>query len=338
MKLNCKLLLICLLLPLLFAIQCSNPTKSKSKKTVVTIMDIWFSDAVDNDGDGFNSYARLNFDLDVNTSSYNVFIIIGLRFYDQADTGTYYLYLKSENFNIEGTGSGDAKYISIGLPNLELPMASYDFILQVFSTSNENVIIAQAKWSDFSTLGNVPMETVAEDPLAQYTWLWYHDGSFENGVYFPLVAGYFAVRFNQPTGATSCTIKRIRFNIWNNPAYVRVRVWENSGGYPGNYIYYTGTGEETYLYNLWNTVYVDIDVSAHNPFYAGYYQYQIGEPVLSWDQTTPIYERSYNKSLSGSWFNDNIRNYAVEVYVEYTTSSAAGKPIVKNTWLSAETN
>jgi hypothetical protein len=462
MQLITKSLLICAALLFLFSTQCTSPTKSKPKKTLVTIADVWFSDAVDNDGDGFYSYARLNFDLDVNKSSFEAFVVIGVRFYDPADTAAYYEYFKSADFEISGTGSEDAKYISMGLPNTELPLFAYDFILQVFASSNESTPVAQAIWSDFDELGNVPveesatdytlniwdcdwdnridndgdgyysqqdlfvdvdisdgatadiyleiyvkdtgsstysllaytsdfnisgtsssdavsitinngthglydfkvvayyangifsedesdwnddsdlgsvpMETAGEDPFPQYAWIDYNDGSFEDGYYWT-TTGYFAVRFSQPAGATHCNVQRIRYHIYENSSNVFVRVWDNSGGEPGSYLYYTTTGDENYLIRyIWNTIYVDVDVSNSDPFYAGYFQFESGQPILSIDETTPLYGRSYYKSSTGSWVNDTGGDYAIEVYVQYTTTSASGKPIAKNAWLSAETN
>lgn len=446
----------------MFIFQCTSPTKSNKTKTQVTVNNVWLTNEVDNDGDGYNSYLRLNFDLDVNREdSTEVFVILGARVSDPLDTATYYLYFESVDFKISGTGSGDGKYISIGSPNLEISMGAYDFLLEVYFSSNPNTRIAHASktddpdmgniwieeastdvlqeleiydayWTngvdndgdgyysqqdlivdvdvnfgsaniyleifvrptgttaynlaattnifsitgnssgdaisttiyngshdtydfkiiayfsgssiledeydrfDDSDLGDVPFETVNEDPIVYNDWLMYHDGSFEDGYYWSTTTGYFAVRFDQPQGATSCVIKRIRFNIYENSASVRVRVWSDFVNTPNNYVYYTGAGEESYLYRyIWNTVYVDVDVSAYDPFYAGYYQYQTGMPIISADETIPLFGRSFYKSISASTVtNDTDGDYAIEVYVEYTTTAANNKSIVKGRWLS----
>jgi hypothetical protein len=454
-----------LIVPLLILqlVDCSSPTKSKSKPTVITITDIWFSDAIDNDGDGYYSEARFNFDLDVNKSSLEVFILLGIRVYDPEDTSTtYYQYLESDNFSIGGTGNEDARFIYIGLPNDELLMASYDFLLQVFvagsnennppnaqatlsdfpelgnvpieeSTTDFNLNIYDALWynsidndgdgyysqrdlvidvdksgsdtvssdiyleiyvrqtgtstygllattSDFnisgtsssdavaititngvhgyydfklvayfanrymiedevtmndnSDLGSVPMETAAEDPLPQYSWIWYHDSIFEMYTHWPDDYGYFAVRFNHPSGATSCTVKKIRICIYDNPSYVRIRAWDNYNNYPDTRFYYPSTS--TYLSTGWNEIDVDINVVSFNPFYIGYYQYYYGQPYLLIDDTSPDFTSYYNNLTNNIWYQKTNGDYAMEIYVEYTTTSQNGKSVTRSEWLSAE--
>lgn len=466
MKRNYFLQFLTVSIALFFFVTCTSPTKSnKSSKTIVQIANVWISDALDNDGDGYNSYVRLNFDLDVNKpDSIDVFVILGVRITDPMDTASYYVYFESIDFKIAGQSTSDGKYISIGSPNLEMPFGTYDFLLEVYFSADPNTRVAYATktedpdmgdimleesstdiiqqldiydafWStgidrdndgyysqrdlvvdvdvnsgtaniyleiyvkefnsstynlaattnsffisggssgdavattisngshglydfkvvayfngsnviedeydssDDADLDDVPFETSAEDPLLSYTIISYNDGSFENGYYWASNTGYFAVRFDQPVGATSCFVKQIRFYIYENSADVRVRVWDNSGNLPNNYLYFTGAGEESFLTRyVWNTVLVDVDVSASDPFFAGYYQHQTGMPLIGADETTPLYGRSYYKALSASnWTNDTGADYGIEVYVEYTTTSITGEPIVNHKWLSAET-
>ncbi|MCK5077806.1 MAG: hypothetical protein KAR38_15595, partial [Calditrichia bacterium] len=188
-------------------------------------------------------------------------------------------------------------------------------------------------------LGSVPMETSDEDLLPQYTWLEYHDNYFENGYAYGSANGFLAVRFTQPVSATSCMVKRIRFNVWSNPSNVQLRAWNDLSNNPNSLIY-TSFTISTYLYQGWNTIYLDIDVSDYNSFYVGYYQIYYAQPYLSADQTTPIYGRSYWKNVSqgSDWGITSDADYAIEVYVEYTTTSPEGKSVVKNTWISADTN
>jgi len=325
---------------LLFLFNCSNSTSSKkSTPTIVQISDVWITNAIDDDGDNYNSYLRLNFDIDVNKpDSVEVFVILGVRVTDPMDTASYYIYFESVDFKIAGTSAADGKYIGIGSPNLELPMGVFDFLLEVYASSDPSSRITYASKTEDADMGDIPMETSQEDIIIYTDWLSYNDGSFEDGYYWGSTTGYFAVRFSQPYGATSCIIKRIRFNIYDYSASVRVRVWDSSGNYPYNYLLFTGSGEESYLYAYtWTTVYVDVDVTSYDPFFAGYYQYQTGVPIISADETIPLYGRSYYKSISASgWTNDTDGDYGVEVYVEYTTTSANGKTVVKSEWLSAE--
>ena len=327
---------------LLFLFACSSSTKSnKRTPTVVTISDVWITDAIDIDGDGYNSYLKLNFDLDVNKpDSVEVFVLLGFRVTDPMDTASYYLLFESLDFKIAGSSAADGKYIGIELPNPnnEEYMGVFDFLLEVYYSSDPNTRIVYASESEDADMGGIPMETSQIDVIIYDTWLSYNDGSFEDGYFWQNTTGYLAVRFNQPSGAVSCLIKAIRYHIFANSANVYIRVWDNSGGFPGGYIYYSSSGDEYYLFsNQWNTAYIDIDVSNYDPFFVGYYQYQFDVPLISADETTPLFGRSYYKSFSASsWTNDTGGDYAIEVYVEYTGTSANGKPIVKGEWLSAE--
>lgn len=319
--------------------QCTSPTKSKTTPTKVTIKDVWITDTVDGDGDGYYSYLRFNFDLDVNKQdSVSVFVRLGRRVTDPLDTALYDLYFTSADFKIAGESESDAKYISIGFPNNEFSQASYDLLFEVYFSINPDNRIAVVGKSEYPDIGGVLLESYQEDVIN--TWLSYNDGSFENGYFWNNTTGYFAVQFDKPSGAMDCMIKAIRFHNYANSANVYIQVWDYSAGFPGNYIYNSSAGNEFYLYsNQWNTAYLDIDVTNYDQFFVGYYQYQQAMPVISVDETTPLYGRSYYKSISAtSWTNDSNGDYAIEVYIEYTISSTGGKPVVKHEWLSSESN
>ncbi len=162
MKLSYRMLVI--LIPLL-TIFFSNCQKSQeSTKQTLTIKDIWITDSEDMDGDGYVSYYRLNFDLDVNTGSKDVFIWVGIQFYDQADTAqTYYEYIETLNFTVEGSSEDDALYIDIGKPNGELVQAGYDFLFIVHDASEPDTRLAEASDGDDADLSNIPIESSATD-------------------------------------------------------------------------------------------------------------------------------------------------------------------------------
>jgi len=126
-----------------------------------------WSNGVDVDGDGYSSYARLNFDLDVNRGSVEVFVIVGVRFTDPMDTSLYYLYFESNSFVINGATTDDAVYLSVGLPNDELPEDHFDFLIQVFATSDpEFMLLELASYNDDDfnhVLTDVPFEEYSTD-------------------------------------------------------------------------------------------------------------------------------------------------------------------------------
>ena len=327
---------------LLFLFDCSSPTKSnKRTPIVVTISDVWITDAIDIDGDGYNSYLRLNFDLDVNKpDSLEVFVRLAFRVTDPMDTASYFYIFESVDFKIAGESSADDKYIGIELPPLQNNqpyMGVFDFLLEVYYSSDPNTRIVYASESEDADMGSIPMERPEIDILIFNTWLSYNDGTFENGYSFSNDYGYFAVKFDQPAGALTCQVKQIAYHISLNASNVWIRGWDDLNNYPNTRIYTTTTN--TYLNTGWNFINIDIDVSLYDPFYIGYYQinYGSGSPYISADETTPLFDRSYYKPISASgWTNDTDGDYAIEVYIEYTTTSANGKPVVKGEWLSAE--
>ena len=178
MKIILRLLYIVIVILLaVFLANCTSSTDSKSKKQVVSFQDVWFSDAVDNDGDGYNSYARLNFDLDVSRGSLEVFVKIGVRFTDPLDTASYYLYLESSSFVIDGATADDAVYISAGYPNDELPEGSFDFLIQVCAQSDPEKVLVELSPANDDNLSNVltdiPLEESFTDAgLAIYDAYW----------------------------------------------------------------------------------------------------------------------------------------------------------------------
>jgi len=331
-----RFLTICI--AMLFLYDCSSPTKSKKSKTIVTINDVWITNAEDNDGDGYNSYLRLNFDLDVNKpDSVEVFVLLGVRVTDPMDTASYYIYFESVDFKIAGASTADGKYISVGSPNIELPMGVFDFLLEVYYSSDPNTRITYASKTEDADMGGISMETFQEDIVIYTDWLSYNDGSFENGYAINNDYGYFAVKFDQPAGALTCVVKQIAYHISVNASNVWIRGWDDFNNYPDTRIYTTTTN--TYLNTGWNFINIDIDVSSYDPFYIGYYQinYGSGSPYISADETTPLFGRSYYRPISASsWTNDTDGDYAIEVFIEYTSTSANGKSIVKSEWLSAE--
>ena len=63
--------------------QCKQSTQST--KTTVTIEDIWLSDYVDNDEDGYSSNADINIALSTNKSSVEFFVVLGIRLHDSSN-------------------------------------------------------------------------------------------------------------------------------------------------------------------------------------------------------------------------------------------------------------
>jgi hypothetical protein len=122
------------------------------------------TDAVDQNGNGYASTMKFSFDIDISSGSEDVFVVISVREHDASNNSTYTTYFTSTSFTINGDASEDAKYITLGDPNIaELSHNGYDILIQVYKADDETDVIAEASMSKFSEMGNVLMETAAED-------------------------------------------------------------------------------------------------------------------------------------------------------------------------------
>ena len=138
---------------------CNSPTDSKSPKQEVSVADVWFSDSEDFDGDGYNSYARLNIDVNVSSGSMDVFLEVGIRVHDPVDTLLYSLYATSPTITIDGSSQDDAVYLGID----DLLQSGFDFLILVYRSSDTENPIAEATPQTHADLGNVPFEIGSTD-------------------------------------------------------------------------------------------------------------------------------------------------------------------------------
>jgi hypothetical protein len=194
--------------------QCEE-TLTGSSKTTYSIASVGFSEQVDHNNNGYASQAKFSFDVDVSKGSENVFVKIGYR--SQGETGDYTLYFQSTAFTISGESSDDAKYIIVGdTANGEFSRGTYDFLLQVFKEGNESTVIAEAKSSTNSEMGNVRLETSAEDSPPTYM-------QFNNNVFTDIV-----VTLNNSISRTVAVGDSAVFEFNTNPGNVAIHA-ETSG-------------------------------------------------------------------------------------------------------------
>lgn len=165
--------LLLLLLPL-FLSHCgkaSEPTPAQ----VVTIADMWVGNLTDYDQDGYYSFFNLYFDLNVNRESKEVFVLLAIRFYDSADTATYYELFTTESFTIEGNSSDDALYVDVELPSNAFPATGYDFLFLVFDSKDPIRLLAEMSATDQELLSNVPLEHIDNDVAVTIGNMWISD-------------------------------------------------------------------------------------------------------------------------------------------------------------------
>lgn len=170
--------LLLILLPV-FLIHCQKSSDPAPKQTV-EIQNVTTSDAVDADGDGFYSSFRINFFLDLNNGSKDVYLLLAVRFYDVNDTATYYQYFESSDITLQEDGSTNSWYIEVppySTDDYWLPQAAYDFLLVIFDSEDPDTRLAEVSASDLSTLQNIPIE-----PPENEVGVWISDAWFENSV------------------------------------------------------------------------------------------------------------------------------------------------------------
>ena len=317
---------------------CSSPTEKK--QITVTISDVWISDTVDNDNDSYSSYARLNFDPDVSEGGISLFVKLGLRITDPSNSSPFMLYFESTDFSISGTTSNDTVFIDIGLPNDELTHGNYDFLLQIFSSASPGQVMAEVSSASDARIRNIPLETANEDVNVLTDWLSRTDGTFESGVcYFGasdiLSTAWYAISFDQPAGAATCVIKKIRIDIFGDSSDGKLRVWgrlKNLTGATNLEIYSPATSVNL---NTGSNVFdVNVNATSYNPFYVGYLQTEASRPQLSVSA-----EHSLGTFGESRFYKNNIWNlvrtdeFGIDVYVEYTDSTGNNLPKVSGRWL-----
>jgi len=144
----------------LFLTFCSDPVKVGEDSNRITLVDTWISNAVDEDNDGYASYARLYFEVTSEDPSL-LYAIVGYRFSSETDP-TYYEYKTTVSFDVDGSRE---LYVSLGDDGYEIPMGCYDLTLQIFDDSDElaEEIITSISADNDGDLADICMETPEDD-------------------------------------------------------------------------------------------------------------------------------------------------------------------------------
>jgi|GEM_PF-2204094 len=121
---------IFLIFIVLFLTSCDDDSSDSNSSSVsYYIKNVSWSDFVDDDSDGYTSYRKLNFNIDVNSGTKSVFVVISYKFITES---AYSVYFTSTAFSITGTDTSDAKWVAFGSPNPELDYGLYDFKIEVY--------------------------------------------------------------------------------------------------------------------------------------------------------------------------------------------------------------
>jgi len=119
------------------------------------------SDVEDNDGDGYSRYRKLNLDVDASSGTHTIYAKV---YYKLESESTYSFYFTSGNFDITESSSNDAFWIAIGSPNPELSHGSYDFMIEIYDASNDQMVASLDAGSDADLAGEL-FETASEDEV-----------------------------------------------------------------------------------------------------------------------------------------------------------------------------
>jgi len=148
---------------MLFAINCEKSVEPNqeqdelSPEQIVTIGDVYFTEGVDADHDGYFSYAKLNIELSLNEGSKDICIQVS---YSHKDSAVYYPYQQIKSFILEDHMKPT---MSIGLPNSELSQGKWDFEVRVFNSEEDTVGLASVSAGEDNDLHDVPFEPSARD-------------------------------------------------------------------------------------------------------------------------------------------------------------------------------
>lgn len=283
-----RILVSIVLLGLVFFMPaCNQSTSSNTPALKITPVNLWLSNVVDVDGDGYASYLRMNMDLDVNRNSIELVAVIGVRLHDPADTAGYYMYFQSPPFDIGGEGSDDAVYAGIGDPNPELPQAEWDFVVLIYLSSNTEDPVIGFDLNNVPDLGQIAMEEVVTDGgILIYDAWWQNQMDIDGDGYFS--QAMLGVDVDVPSGS-------------NTDVYLDLYAKTSASS---NYLYFGSTNTFT-VDGESETDAVGINVSdafAHNN-----YDFKINAMVYNGD----VVEDYVDKSTSGP-IGDELGNVPLE--------------------------
>jgi hypothetical protein len=171
--------LLILLLPLVLY-HCGTKSSEPTPAQTVTIVEMSAGQLTDNDGDNYLSYFNLYFDLDINRDEKKVFVLVGIRFHDVADTASYWELFRTDIIDVKK--DDDPWVLGVDLPSNEYPPAGYDLLFWVIDgddidvTDPENLrVLAEMSATDQELLSNIPLEHIDDDLLVIITDLWLSD-------------------------------------------------------------------------------------------------------------------------------------------------------------------
>jgi len=310
---------------------------TQSTKTTVTIDDIWLSDYVDNDEDGYWSNADINIALSTNKSSVEFFVVLGIRSHDSSNMNSFTICFTSVYLEIKGDTEDNIWYIPINAIDYVISEGGYVFIVQVFLKSNPDEVMDESSPSTDLDLSDLPLEPSSADLLS--AWISYIDDDTFEGyhTYYPsrplrMYYTALAERFEKPADMTTCLLKKVRIHlphIYTSPTTINVGLSNDENDEPKNSLMFDSFDISS---TRWNVFDFEYDLTDQDIFYI-----TVGTSInyaVSIDTNSTIlngYAHWYAMTTPPSnYWKTQERNYGIEVFVEYSTNEAMDKSKSEN--------
>lgn len=123
------------------------------------VYNAWWTDAVDNDQDGYTWGRNLNMDIDCSSGTHDIYVRL---LYKTSASGSYTAYFTTGVFSITDNSTSDAIWIAVGSPNAELSISTYDFKIEVYKSSGSTLKVISDPSQD-SDLNDIAFEYAIED-------------------------------------------------------------------------------------------------------------------------------------------------------------------------------
>ncbi len=130
-----------------------------SDKATYAVYDCWWTEPVDQDGDGYTRSRKLNIDADTDLASASVYVKVWYRL---VGASTWTLDYQTAPYTITGNSSSDAIWIAIGTVP-EYSNGTYQFAVELFTAAG--TFVASRSYSVDTDLQSQKFETPAQDTL-----------------------------------------------------------------------------------------------------------------------------------------------------------------------------
>jgi len=153
----------------LFFLITSCDTVEENPDYTYTIENVWWSDSIDGNSDGFPHFKRLNFNIHLVES---VSQRIAPRIYYKVhDATSYSFYAYANDYEVTGGDQDNEIFVSIGPPNKELSRGYYDFSIEIYEQGNDRLEVKSDSTFD-AVLMNNPFEASSADKVYSIDAWW----------------------------------------------------------------------------------------------------------------------------------------------------------------------